>query len=447
MRKILLLIILAACITGQAQTRETDSLRILLSQQKTDTNRVWLLGELSHAYLYSQPDSALYLVKEGLALSRKIGFEEGEAYSLIGLGNAFRITGNYPRALEAYFQSLQIYEDSKDQENITNALVNIGTVYTDLADYRQALAYYFKAIQNANAIKDRSGIAIPLLNIGDSYEKLDLLDSARIYTQQAYEAALRSGDASVIGMALSNLGNIHFKMKQHTLAMEYYRLSLPHFTAADDNDGLSEASFGIAKIFGEAGSDDSAIIYARRSLDISRTAGFTKRILDVSSFMVQTFSKKNQVDSSYAYIQLLMMAKDSLFNQEKVREVQNMTLNEDLRQQELAEERAKAEEERRHNTQLMGIAAFIILFVVFLLLIISKRTSPRTIQFFGVIALLLIFEFLSLLIHPFIEKITHHTPVLMLLILVGIAAILVPLHHKLEHFIKERLVNKARGER
>jgi low affinity Fe/Cu permease len=60
----------------------------------------------------------------------------------------------------------------------------------------------------------------------------------------------------------------------------------------------------------------------------------------------------------------------------------------------------------------------------------------------GVVALLFIFEFINLLIHPFIGRLTHHSPLWMLLIMVGIAALLVPLHHKVEKRMTHQLVEK-----
>ena len=77
-------------------------------------------------------------------------------------------------------------------------------------------------------------------------------------------------------------------------------------------------------------------------------------------------------------------------------------------------------------------------------LVLSRRhiTNTKLIQFLGVVALLLVFEFLNLLLHPFLEGITHHSPVLMLLALVCIAALLVPLHHKLEKWATHKLVEK-----
>ena len=64
------------------------------------------------------------------------------------------------------------------------------------------------------------------------------------------------------------------------------------------------------------------------------------------------------------------------------------------------------------------------------------------IEFLGVVALLIVFEFLNLLLHPFLENITHHSPVLMLLALVCIAALLVPMHHRVEKWATAKLVEK-----
>jgi hypothetical protein len=60
----------------------------------------------------------------------------------------------------------------------------------------------------------------------------------------------------------------------------------------------------------------------------------------------------------------------------------------------------------------------------------------------GVLALLIVFEFLNLLLHPFLESVTNHTPLLMLLALVCIAAFLIPLHHRVEKWSTAKLVEK-----
>jgi len=126
-----------------------------------------------------------------------------------------------------------------------------------------------------------------------------------------------------------------------------------------------------------------------------------------------------------------------------MQQTQLMTFENEVRQQELTQEKVKLEEQRKQNIQYALIALGIITFIIlFLLLSRSFVTNTKLITFFGVVALLMVFEFLNLLLHPFLERITHHSPVLMLLALVCIAALLVPLHHKLEKWATNKLVEK-----
>jgi hypothetical protein len=59
-----------------------------------------------------------------------------------------------------------------------------------------------------------------------------------------------------------------------------------------------------------------------------------------------------------------------------------------------------------------------------------------------VLGLLAVFEFINLYIHPYLAHITNDSPVLMLLILIGIGALLVPLHHRLEKWMTKVMVEK-----
>jgi hypothetical protein len=65
----------------------------------------------------------------------------------------------------------------------------------------------------------------------------------------------------------------------------------------------------------------------------------------------------------------------------------------------------------------------------------------------GILGLLLLFEFISLLLHPYIEKLTNETPVFMVLLLVAIASILVPMHHRLERWMKGKLASTTYAKR
>jgi hypothetical protein len=75
-------------------------------------------------------------------------------------------------------------------------------------------------------------------------------------------------------------------------------------------------------------------------------------------------------------------------------------------------------EAAKKNLQLAGIAVFIPTFFLFILFLSKRKTKPGIIEFLGIIAFLLVFEFITLFIHPYIAEWTNEAPVLMMLILV-----------------------------
>ena len=144
----------------------------------------------------------------------------------------------------------------------------------------------------------------------------------------------------------------------------------------------------------------------------------------------------------------MIETRDSIFSREKINRLQTLEFNEQLRQRDLSSAKIAAYEERKQNIQYALIALGLVTFIIlFLLLSRSFIKSTKLITFFGVVALLLVFEFLNLLLHPFLVKVTHHSPIFMLLTLVCIAALLVPLHHKLEKWTTTKLVEKNKEVR
>ena len=91
-----------------------------------------------------------------------------------------------------------------------------------------------------------------------------------------------------------------------------------------------------------------------------------------------------------------------------------------------------------------GIIALIVITLAIFLLIFSRTSvvGAKVIKNLSLIALLLFFEFINLLLHPFLDRITNHSPILMLLCMAAIAGLLIPLHHRMEKLITNMLVSK-----
>ena len=140
-------------------------------------------------------------------------------------------------------------------------------------------------------------------------------------------------------------------------------------------------------------------------------------------------------DLSYRY-------KDSIDIINKEKEV--AALEADNEQQRLARiEAEKAEaKKRRNNIQYIAITIGILSLFIGLVVLGMFKVSSGVIKAIGFIAFLMMFEFLFLLFKKNIYGITHGEPWKDLLAMILLAALLVPLHHWLEHKVIHLLTSQ-----
>ena len=155
------------------------------------------------------------------------------------------------------------------------------------------------------------------------------------------------------------------------------------------------------------------------------------------------FDKLNKIDSAYYYSKLETEIRELIFDQDKLSAIEALGLKEQLRKMDEAAVEEAAKQQRKQNIQYIFLAIGIVTFLIlFFLLSRSIIVNEKWISFFGILGLLIVFEFINLLIHPFLERVTHHNPMLMLLALVALASLLIPLHHRVEKWIKEKMTEK-----
>jgi len=363
MKKFIVLLLLVYVVNSiQAQNTETDSLKKLLLTVKESPERVLVLEGLSYAYLSAYPDTSLQYATEGLQLAQKIDDPVGEAYCTNALGNVYFGVGDYPKALEMYLQSLKMKEALKNQEHaIAVTFFNIADVYTEQGDYRHALYYLFKTRRLDEKLRDSGGILFDLHSLSSIYLRMKNADSALYYAEPALELARRLNDKNIIGAVVNNYGEIYAYLNNFTLAAKYYHESISYVQAINDNEVLAANYYGLAKVFKEQNMFDSSVFYARRAVLVAREAPFLKQLLDAATFLAGQFKSKEQFDSAFYYQELSMTTKDSLYNVEKIKKVQNLKLLEQQRQQSI--EVAEIKFENRIKLYAVILVSFVFLLI------------------------------------------------------------------------------------
>jgi len=440
---ILLILAIACCFFAMGQKQKEDSLRHLLSIENADSNRVTLMWRLADITNRHSPDSAMMMAQNALALARRIQFLEGESRSLGVVANTLLKMGNYPRALDFYFQKLKIEEQRNQPRNLASVIMNVGVVYMYQQEYRQALMYYQRAdsiieADNLSDIKYNSA-----LNIGDLYDKMQRNDSAYLFFHKSLNIATANHDTGFMGTSMVGLGHNAVKRKEFDKAADFYFGSLPFLEQSKDEDLLCEATLGLSNMYYEIGKKDSAILYARQSYEISIKDAFIGRQLDAAQMLTKLYKIAGDTDSAFVFQGHSIVLSDSINSRNRIRELQMLAMNEQVRQTEIEAAKMKANEERSQQLQYLFIIIFIPIIFILTFFLSKRKIQTRYIRFMGIISLLTLFEFLTLLMHPMVAEFTHHNPVYELLIFVLIASLLIPAHHRLEHWIIKKLTESA----
>jgi len=451
MKKIIIVVSLFAIAQNLfAQKANVDSVIQAISVSKNDSVKLALITSLFTPEANNNSD---YVIGIGLKLLKqaevdKNNIEESTAYSFFGQG--YRLLGNDVKALSYHQKAIALVEQFNNPSLLSIVENQMAHIYKDRNESEKAIQLYKSAAAHAQLGENKFFEAAAYSNLGYVYLSTNSLDSSMMFSQKAYELYRHISGEAVLQTALpfiyGNMANVQSKLGNSQLAISYYNMALANCSSASTKY-LTVIYTGLAQHYQSQHQKDSAEYYARKAIAIVNNS----RLFYLSSAPAQLLStmyENNNCDSTLKYAKIFKTANDSLFNNKTNQQIQLMTFDEDLRQQQLVQEKIKAGEQRHQDIQFALIAFGIISFIViFLLFSRSIVANERLISFFGILGLLIVFEFVNLLIHPWLATITHESPVLMLLALVLIASLLIPMHHRMEHWIKEKMIDKNKAIR
>lgn len=321
-----------------------DSLELLLRDAKEDTIKANILGELSFRSAFNQPDKGLLYAKRGLNLSQKLNHKRGMASAHNGMSWCLWAKGFYNNSLYEALKALYLYEEVKDNERIAWMYLVLANVYRDIGDYSRALENARKSIQKYNSL--HLSAKAPIAVAGSTYELQNQLDSAQHYVQKAYALDLKETQGKW-GWLPYLLGNIQAKLKNYDAALSLYRKALPLAIEGNINKDVADIYNGMSTVFLETSHVDSAIYYTNEVLRIRTSTAYQKGALQAATILAEAYKKRNEKDSAVKYLELSVALNNELFNLEKERDIQNLTFNEQLRQEEIVKERQQFQSKLR----------------------------------------------------------------------------------------------------
>lgn len=437
-RLTLFIIVCLIALQSSAQKSNTDSLWNIAETSNNDSLRLQAINTLYIHYTILEIDSNYQFNKRFLKLCDKLNTPRYKALGIILSSTVNYRIGDLKTVQEHITKASEIAEKNADAE----VLFRIESVRSAIEnDPYKKIEHLRKSIQ----YRTKPPI-ITLGNLSSAFLSVNQVDSAFFYAQKIYELSLKE-NVELSSFVTATMGNVYLKMNQPDIAYAFYKKGIKWAIPRQIIDDLLRAYTPMANYFNKINQPDSALYYWKKPFEYGPKEAFRAK-LNASKKIYDYYFKKGNNDSAAKYMNYYIIANDSINGANKVIQLQMAKFEEELKQKEIDKVKAEDEESRNHNIQL-AITAIAILSVIILFLLLSRSilVSHKVVEFLSVLVLLVVFEFINLLIHPFLERITHHSPVLMLLGLVAIASLIIPLHHRLEHWTSKKLVEKNKAIR
>jgi len=301
---------------------------LLIGDTINSVNQEFMVGVCY--YMLGNYPKALESYQKALSLAEKASFKKGQSNVLNNIGNIQDELKNYPLALSYLQQALDIREDMGDEVAANRTKENMATVYSKMGEYKRALELYLAIYEFKQNREDKEGVSTTLMNIGYAYEKLGKLQNALDYYTRSLKLLYKLDDNQNIVVCLNNIGDIYYALGKYNQAIDSSKKSLELAKKLDIKTGIKSSALSLTKSYVE---------------------------------------KQDYRDAYYNHV-LYTQVKDSLFNEESAKLLQEMETKyqTEKKQQEIEKQQLEIEKKdaqaRTRNIMLYAMLGGLLLVVL-----------------------------------------------------------------------------------
>jgi len=416
------------------EQREIDSLLTVLPSVEIDTSKINILNRLCYLYRNKSPQKALEYGKQGLQLAEETGYKKGVALALYSLGILYKNQGNFDKAIEHqlvalkinkeleqlpdeklaragkdgvaqnynamgivfsrkgdfgksieyYLKALKIMEELNDKRSIVGAFSNIGSTYAFQGNFEKALEYFQQSLKTVEELNDKQAIGVCLGNIGYIYFHQKDYEKAIEYFQQSLNIGKEEGDKRQMTTGLNNIGFVYRTQGKYEEAMDYSMQALEINRELEDKDKIAQNYINIGTIYEKQKQYKKAIDYYTKGLKLAKEIDTKQNIKNAYSGLSGLYAGQNDYKNAYDNLKLWAQIKDSLYNEEKSKQITEMQTKYDTEKKEqeidmLNKDKAiQAVELNRKNIVIGAAIAVLVLVIVFSFFLYNRfRVTKR----------------------------------------------------------------------
>jgi tetratricopeptide (TPR) repeat protein len=460
----------------------------LSKQNKLDKEIARSYLSLSSIYrTIPDADKAFGYINEATSLISTLGDDSLRVLAQIELGNVYGLKREKLLSLRNYLSGLRVAEEIKSAELKQKCYNALTAFYNGIDDNDKAIDYAVKALNILDEVKKGNtpyNKPVALIAIGNLYSQKKNYDIANHYFQQSIHIAdslhyeplkipaylgilnnnLNSGrPEEALNFLNSNIeiktfaakfglsqqidyayGYIYTDIGKYDSAKYYYARAASFFENSSTETSKYVFYYQLGKMYKLSGDNKKAIENFMKAKEIADKVADPERIQIAAKELDTVYMNTGDYRQSKLYNAMYYQYKDSL---DKLGKEKDLLQAEAADEQQREARRLKEEEDnlkRKNNIQYTAITIGIAALLIMMVLLGMFRVSAGFIKAVSFFTFLMLFEFIFLVFKKNIHSITHGEPWKDLAFMIGLAALLVPLHHWMEHRVLKYLTSHNR---
>lgn len=367
----------------------------------------------------------------------------------MNLSKFYESIDDYEKAIDYMNNAFKKLDESPDKNVPYQRVIiinGIGNLYAQKKNYDIAISYFERSIRMADSLKF-STLKVPgYISLLNQYLRIDEPQKALDYLNSPAGTNLKQyltnfGMASVIDQAY---GVIYTEKGQFDSARVFLEKARPMFENST-NENTKVSFYGqLATFYRKSGDRKNAIDYYRKVISFSEKNGLLENVKRASQLLDSMFMAAGDYTQSGIYKAQYYRYKDSIETLKREKELTQVEAEDEEQRLAKAAREAAEQKNRRNNIQYLGIVIGIIGLFVALVILGMFKVSAGLIKAIGFFVFLMFFEFIFLVFKKNIYSVTQGEPWKDLAFMIALAALLVPLHHWLEHKVLHYLTSHNR---
>lgn len=276
---------------------------------------------LGRAYFgLSNLDQAYNYLTRSLLLFQDQNYRQGIVLSHKWLGTVNRHKNNSEVALKHYLRASELAEDIKFDSEIPKITQNIAAIFLDQKQYDKAIEYFQKSLPE---IQGEYGQSVCLANLGLAYLRKGKKDKAMECFQQSIDLCRSKNDEVCELLPLGHIVTLYTNLGNYDKALEYSLAMLERQEQAGSILELLELKNSIGLIYLDMGKFQSAVDFFDQSRDLAEQIRY-RNLAYIHANISLAYEGQKKYDLALKHHWTFQDLKDSLFNAEKDRKIDEL---------------------------------------------------------------------------------------------------------------------------